>query len=64
MMVLPAATLRVVELARPGGAAQAGERPLVDGVGEVAVAGQPVRDDEVAFAGPAGDWGAACIALQ
>src|SRR5207248_10881371 len=54
----------VVEVPGPGGAAQAGEGPLVHRVGEVAVAGEPVGDYEVALAGAAGDRGAPGIALQ
>src|SRR2546429_9519780 len=45
----------VVEGARPWGAAEAAERPLVDGVAEVAVVGEPAADDELALAGAAGD---------
>src|SRR5690606_2088769 len=64
MVFLAAVTLRVVELSRPAGGAQAGEGPLLYGVGEVAVAGQPGGDDELAFARAAGDRGFAGVALQ
>src|SRR5215831_18282470 len=63
-MVLSAGSLGVVEVLGPGRAAQAGEGPLVHRVGEVAVAGEPVGDDQVALAGAAGDRGAPGIALQ
>ena len=41
VVALATAALGVVELPGPGGAAQAGERPLVHRVGQVAVAGEP-----------------------
>jgi hypothetical protein len=64
VVVLAAGALGVVEVFGPGGAAEAGEGPFVHRVGEVAVAGEPVGDDQVALAGAAGDWGAPGIALQ
>jgi hypothetical protein len=56
--------LLVVELARPGRAAQAAEGPLVDGVAEVAVVGEAAADDELALAGAAGDGRLAGVALE
>src|SRR5262249_42383752 len=64
VVILTAGALGVVELPGRCGAAEAGEGPLVHRVGEVAVAGQPVGDDQVALAGAAGDPGAPGIALQ
>src|SRR5215467_14184700 len=63
VVVLAAGALGVVEVFGPGRAAQAGEGPFVHRVGEVAVAGQPVGDDQVAVARAAGDRGAPGIAL-
>src|SRR5262245_22545052 len=64
VVALAAGTLGVVELPGPGGAPQAGKRPFVYRVGQIAVAGQPVGDHQVALAGAAGDRGAPGIALQ
>src|SRR6266516_5332099 len=61
---LAAPTLGVVELPGPAGLTQAAKRPLLDGAGEVAVAGQPAGDHQLAFAGAAGDRGLARVALQ
>jgi hypothetical protein len=47
---LAAGALGVVELPRPARAAQAAEGPLLDGVGQVAVAGQPGGHDQLASA--------------
>src|ERR1700753_4407966 len=60
VVFFPAVTLGVVELAGPAGGSQAGERPLLHGVGEVAVAGQPGRDDQFTLAGAAGERGRGC----
>src|SRR6266516_4481245 len=64
MVGLAAPTLGVVELPGPAGLTQAAKRPLLDGAGEVAVAGQPAGDHQLAFAGAAGDRGLARVALQ
>src|SRR5712691_8308349 len=54
----------VVELACPAGAAEAAEGPLLDGVAEVAVVGEPAGDDELALAGAPGDRRFAGVALE
>src|SRR5208283_2084169 len=64
VVVLAAGALGVVEVPGPGGTAQAGEGPLVHGVSQVAVAGEPVGDDQVTLARAAGDWCAPGVALQ
>ncbi len=61
---LPRARWAVVELASPVRPAQAAERPLLDGVAKVAVAGEPVGDEELALARAAGDGCLACVALE
>src|SRR6266516_7715713 len=61
---LAAGALGVVELPGPAGLPQRAERPLLDRTGEVAVAGQPAGDHQLAFAGAAGDRGLARVALQ
>src|SRR5207237_3040514 len=46
VVAFAAGALLVVELPRPAGSAQAGEGPLLHGVGEEPVAGQAARDDQ------------------
>src|SRR6266540_4820485 len=64
VVALAAGALGVVELRRPARQAQAAESPLLDGVGQVAVAGQAGRHDQLALAGAAGDGGLAGVACQ
>ena len=64
VVAFAAGALGVVELSGPPGLAEAAEGPLLDGVGEVAVAGQPRGDDQLGLARAAGDGGFAGIALQ
>src|SRR5215207_6482934 len=58
------APLLVVELPRPPRARQAAERPLLDGVGQVTVAGLAGADHQLALARAAGDRRLARVALQ
>jgi hypothetical protein len=64
VVALPTGTLGVVELTPPGRAADRAEGPLLDGVGQVAIAGQAVGDHQLALPGAAGDGSLSGIALQ
>src|SRR3989304_5598730 len=64
VVAFPLRSLLVVELASPGGAAQAAEGPLLDGVAEVAVVGESAGDDELALARASGDGRLAGVALE
>jgi hypothetical protein len=63
-MTFAAGSLGVVELPCPARAAQAAERPLLDGVAEPAVAGHAGGDHELALARSPRDGGLAGVALQ
>jgi hypothetical protein len=64
VVAVAADSLGVVELTGPGRAGQAAERPLLDGLAEVAVISQAAGDSELAAPGAPGDRGAPGIALQ
>src|SRR5450759_1031911 len=64
MVVLALGDLAVVELARPARVGQAAERPLLDGIAQVSVAGEAGRHDELALARATGDRRLAGIALE
>ena len=57
-------SLGFVELSGPGRASEAAERPLLHGVAQEAVMGEPTGDDELALARPARHRRLARIALQ
>ena len=61
---LAAGALGVVEVPGPARAARAAEGPLLDGVGQVAVAGQPGRHHQFGLARAAGDRSFAGITCQ
>src|SRR6266508_1291082 len=64
VVAFAAGDLSVVELPGPAGGAQRAERPLLDRVGQVAVAGQPGRHHQLRLARAAGDGGFAGVASK
>ena len=54
----------VVELPGPAGPSEGAERPLLHGVSQVTVAGQPAGDDVFALPGSPGDRGLPGVACQ
>jgi len=64
VVALPLRPLPVVELAGPARGTEAAEGPLLDGVAEVAVVGEPAADDELALARAPRHRRLAAVALE